>query len=276
MKENDPTYALGRSADEHQRLTQQAELLRPMTERFFRKAGVDQGMRVLDVGSGAGDVAFLAAELVGSEGEVVGIDLDGSALDKARGRARLLGLSNVKFIEGEIRSADLGGEFDAAVGRLVLLYFADPVQGLAGIVNRLRSGGLVAFQELDMNPDISTMSYPEESQWNETGRTIVRTFEGAGVHVRMGRQLLQTFVGAGLPVPSLMEEVAVGGGPDFRGYSWLANTMGSLAPLAEKLGIATTAELRIDSLADRIRDDAVAHNLMVWGPPLVGAYACRS
>lgn len=276
MKDDDPTYALGHSAEEHQRLAEQAALFRPMTERLFREAGVDEGMRVLDVGSGAGDVAFLVAKLVGPKGKVVGVDLDGNALDKARERARLLELANVMFIEGDVRSTDLSGDFDAAVGRLVLLFFADPVRGLAAIVSRVRRGGLVVFQEMDMNPDITTRSYPVESLWDETGRIIVRTFAGAGVHMRMGRLLLQTFVGAGLPVPSLMEEVAVGGGPDFRGYSWVANTMRSLAPMAERLGIATAANLALNSLADRIRDDSVARKLMVWTPPLVGAYARRS
>ena len=127
-----------------------------------------------------------------------------------------------------------------------------------------------------MNPDISTFSYPEESLWSETARTAIQTFAGAGVHVRMARLLLKTFLGAGLPVPSLKQEAAVGGGPDFPGYSWIANSMRSLTPLAEKLGIATAADLNLDSLADRIRDDAVTREVMVWAPPLVGAYTRRS
>ena len=80
----DPTYALGRSDDEHARLTEQANFLRPLTERFFKKAGIAPGMKVLDVGSGVGDVAFLVAELVGPDGKVVGVDMDGAALEKAR------------------------------------------------------------------------------------------------------------------------------------------------------------------------------------------------
>ena len=276
MKKNDPTYALGHSAEEHQRLTEQADLFRPMTERLFREAGVSQGMRVLDVGSGAGDVAFLVAKIVGPSGEVVGIDLDSSALEMARERARLLGLSNVTFIEGDIRETELAGEFDSAVGRLVLMYFADPVDGLSAIVDRVRSGGLVVFQEMVMNPDTSAFSYPEESLWSEICRTIIQTFAGAGVHVHMGRLLIKTFLAAGLPIPSLKEEVAVGGGPDFQGYSMISNTMRSLAPLSEKLGIATVADLHLDSLADRLRDEAVARELMVWTARLVGAYARRS
>ena len=71
----DPTYALGRSDDEYARLTEQANFLRPLTERFFRRAGITSGMKVLDVGSGVGDVAFLLAELVGRDGKIVGVDM---------------------------------------------------------------------------------------------------------------------------------------------------------------------------------------------------------
>jgi ubiquinone/menaquinone biosynthesis C-methylase UbiE len=49
-------------------------MLRPITERLLRSAGIEPGMRVLDIGCGAGDVSMLAAELVGSTGSVVGID----------------------------------------------------------------------------------------------------------------------------------------------------------------------------------------------------------
>lgn len=275
MKKNDPTYALGRSEDEYQRLTEQAAFFRPLTERLFREAGISPGMRVLDVGSGAGDVAFLVSELVGSTGEVVGIDLDGKALQKARERASLLKLSNVTFVEGDVRETELSGEFDAVVGRLILLYFADPLNGLSTIVRRIKKGGIVAFHEMDMNQDFTVFSYPVESIWNDTARTVIQTFSGAGMHIRMGRLLMKTFLDAGLSFPSLIEEAVTGGGPDFTGYSWMANTLRNIAPLTEKLGIATVAELELDSLIDRIRDDAVARQIMVSSPPMVGAYARR-
>ena len=68
------TYALGHSSAEIQRLKNQAAMLRPITERLLRSAGIDAGMRVLDLGCGAGDVSMLAAELVGPAGFVVAID----------------------------------------------------------------------------------------------------------------------------------------------------------------------------------------------------------
>ena len=61
-------YILGQSEFEYERLTFQARIIRPFTERFFRFAGVSPGMHVLEIGSGMGDVAFLAGEIVGAGG----------------------------------------------------------------------------------------------------------------------------------------------------------------------------------------------------------------
>ena len=80
-------YVLGTTDAEHDRLIRQAARLEPFTERLCRDAGIGPGQRVLDIGSGIGDVAFLVARLVGPTGEVIGIDLDGIALEKARARA---------------------------------------------------------------------------------------------------------------------------------------------------------------------------------------------
>src|SRR4051794_41716574 len=98
-------------------------------------------MRVLDVGCGAGDVALLAAGLVGSDGEVVGVDTDRSALEAARGRAQSLGLTNVSFIEGDARTTEPGGTFDAAVCRLVLMDCRDPAEAVGRVPPQIRRPG---------------------------------------------------------------------------------------------------------------------------------------
>jgi len=85
---NETTYALGHSPAEIQRLKNQGAMLRPITERLLRNAGIEAGMRVLDLGCGAGDVSVLAAELVGPEGSVVGIDRSQEVLNVAKERAR--------------------------------------------------------------------------------------------------------------------------------------------------------------------------------------------
>jgi len=273
----EPTYPLVRSAGEYERLRRQADFLGGTTDRLFRVAGIAPGMRVLDVGCGAGDVALLAAGLVGPGGEVVGIDTDGSALEVARGRVRSLGLTNVRFIEGDARTAEPDGIFDAAVGRLVLMYCRDPAVAVRRVAALIRPGGVVAFQELDLDPAIRSRSLPEDTLWDETGRLLVDTFALGGMHMRMGRQLFTTLIDAGLPAPEMRDETLVGGGPDFGGYRWIADLVRGVSPLMTKLGIAGADRLGVDTLADRLRDDAVASRAVVWTPSFVGAYArtCR-
>lgn len=184
--QTDPSYLFDSSSDEYGRLTRQAALIAPMTERLFRDAGITPGMRVLDVGSGVGDVALLAGRLVGPHGSVVGVDIDGSALQTARARAGRLGLQNLTFIEADVRSADTGTHFDAAVGRLVLGYLADPAEALRAIAERVRPGGIVAFQELDLDPAVPSRSFPEGTLWDQTGRLVVETFTRAGTQGAYG------------------------------------------------------------------------------------------
>ena len=77
-------YVFGHSEVELRRLAFQASLLNPVTRRLLVDAGVTSGMRVLDVGTGVGDVAFLVAELVGDTGSVVGVDRAPAAVAVAR------------------------------------------------------------------------------------------------------------------------------------------------------------------------------------------------
>lgn len=119
-------YVLGHSKREVDRLEAQAQLIDPITERFFRAAGVDAGMRVLDVGSGAGDVAFLASRIVGAEGSVVGTDRAPEAVLVARARAVDRSLQNVSFVEGDPAELTFDEPFDAVTGRYVLQFQKGP------------------------------------------------------------------------------------------------------------------------------------------------------
>lgn len=93
------SYMLGHSEAEIIRLEMQAQILRPITERLLRSAGIRPGMRALDLGSGAGDVAMLAAELVGPSGWVVGIDRNSRVLSIAMERANRAGFKHLSFHE---------------------------------------------------------------------------------------------------------------------------------------------------------------------------------
>src|SRR5215467_2192805 len=93
------SYALGYSQAERDRLIRQAAQLAPLTERFFRDAGIGPGHRVLELGSGMGDVAMLVARIVGPSGEVVGVERDARSIGRAQKRLREAGISNVVFVQ---------------------------------------------------------------------------------------------------------------------------------------------------------------------------------
>jgi SAM-dependent methyltransferase len=144
-------YQLGSDAAELERLDRQGKILAPATRTILKAAGIRPGMRVLDLGSGAGDMAFLAADLVGTAGAVVGIDRSPESVATATARAQQAGLANVTFVVGDIHEPAPGGPFDAIVGRLVLMYVPDPAVVLRRQAAGLRPGGVVVPVEFDLH-----------------------------------------------------------------------------------------------------------------------------
>ena len=121
-KEKNSDYVLGHSDSELQRLIEQSFFYRELTSQFLRGSGLKAGMRVLDVGCGAGDVSFFAAELVGPTGSVLGIDKSTDAISLARKRAVATGVKQVNFQEGDILDLNVEEEFHALVGRLIYVF----------------------------------------------------------------------------------------------------------------------------------------------------------
>ena len=154
-----PNYVLGQSAHEYERLMLQARILRPYTEKFFRAAELAPGMRVLDVGSGMGDVVLPAADIVGPGGRVFGIDHDAAALGNARRRADEQGRSSwVEFQASNLDEFTTMEQFDALVGRYVLLYQPEASSTLRSLLRCVKPGGIIVFHEFDF-PDPHP-SYP--------------------------------------------------------------------------------------------------------------------
>jgi ubiquinone/menaquinone biosynthesis C-methylase UbiE len=269
-----PNYVLGRSEGESQRLIKQAAFLRPSTERIFRKAGIAEGMHVLDLGCGAGDVSFLAAELVGPAGSVVGIDVDPLVLALARDRAKASGLTTVTFDEGDVDSFTTTHRFDAVVGRFVLIYQANPVASLRHVSSLVKNGGLIVMQEPDFRVGIATN--PPAALWQQVQYWIAETFRRGGVHHDIGGRLYHVFRQAGLPGPAVLEHIAAGGGQAMRPYcDNSAGIIRSLLPRMEQFGIATAALVQVETLADRLEQEMCAADCQITYIPLVGAWTTK-
>jgi ubiquinone/menaquinone biosynthesis C-methylase UbiE len=265
-------YPLPHGTAEIERLIAQSAILNPFTRALFAEAGIAPGMRVLDLGSGAGDVALIAAEMVGPTGAVVGVDRNATVLEVARARAEAAGFAHLSFRAEEIDALAPDETFDAVVGRLVLMYLPDPAATLRALAARLRPGGIVAFGEYNLTTD-SIRTYPSLPLFERCRTWVIAAFQHAGAETRMGDKLFGTYRAAGLPEPRMHLDALMGGGPESVIYAQIAGVTRTLLPLIAKFGIATEAEVGIDTLEDRLRAEAVAHDGFVKIPDLIGAWA---
>ena len=268
----DATYTLGRTSHETTRLIEQSRIYGESTQRLCKRAGIAQRMRVLEIGSGAGDVSLMLAELVGPEGQVVGVDVNPTILDTARQRATDAGTQNVEFIASDARALDFSDKFDAIVGRFVLMYMADPGEAFAQLITHLKPGGIVAFQEPEYTL-YPALLHPNTPLMNQLIRWILEVFEHSGAHLDMGIGLYRTFVGAGLPPPTMHLESPIGAAKTWAGYRYMATIFQSLLPLLEKYGLATAEEVDMDTLAARIRQEVLTSKRPFFLPLHMTAYA---
>ena len=92
----------------------------------------------------------------------------------------------------------------------------------------------------------------------------------------MGMKLYATFLEVGLPAPELRYETAIGGGPVWPGYQWVADAVRATLPLILKFGIATAEEVGMDTLANRLREEVVSQGGVARLPALVSAWTRKA
>ena len=269
---SDATYTLGRTSHETTRLIEQSRIYGESTRRLCKRAGISKGMRVLEIGSGAGDVALMLAELVGPIGQVVGVDVNADILDTARQRATDAGLQNVEFIADDARTLVFSEKFDAIVGRFVLMYMAEPGEAFAALITHLKPGGIAAFQEPEYTL-YPAFLHPDTPLMNQLITWIVDVFAHSGAHLDMGIGLYQAFVDAGLPPPTMHLESPIGAEKTWAGYRYMATIFQSLLPLLEKYGLATAEQVDVNTLASRIRQEIIAAKRPFFLPLHVTAYS---
>ena len=246
-----------------------ARAFEPLTYQLFAEAGLRPGMRVLDVCSGAGDVAFLARRLVGPEGHVTGIEQQPPMVAYASERAGFRGLDNVEFVEAAIEDLPFSKDFDAIVGRLVLMYRRDPERDLRALVRCLRPGGLVVFQELDMLPGTTV---PTAAVVDQVRDWLLDAFARAGVELEMGPKLYAVFKAAGLEPPQMRVDGFIGGAESIA-PALVADVARMLLPQAEALGAISAKDVHIDTLEERMRADLAATGGVMSTPLVIGAWA---
>ena len=264
-------YALGNTDAEHERLIRQATILAPLTERFFRHACIRPGQRVLDLGSGVGDVAMLAAGLVGPTGEVVGVERDTRSIARARTRVAEAGLNNVIFTQSDVRQLPVDKPFDAVVGRFILQFLPDPAVALQLMSQLVCPGGVVAFHEPCWSPILPLAAHLP--LWSACASLIRESLERSGGNTEMGLALYRTFQQAGLPAPTLQMEIPVGDNP--AAALWIYDLFCTLLPQMQQLNLSLEGLGNVDTLLERIQSEVESSKNSVPCVALIGASSHR-
>lgn len=139
-----------------------ANVPEPAAESFagvanpFSLGRLEAGERVLDLGSGAGTDSLVAAQMVGDEGHVTGIDMTPEMLAKARGAAAEMGAANVEFVEGEAERLPFAdASFDVVISNGVIDLIPDKDAVFAQLYRVLAPGGRIQVADVTIQNPVS-------------------------------------------------------------------------------------------------------------------------
>jgi SAM-dependent methyltransferase len=245
-------YALATGESAAYRLGILHDLYGPGTRRVLLESGLRGGMRVADFGCGVGMVTALLAELVGPQGQVVGIDSSGAQL--AQARRRLNGGTNIRFVKASATDTGLSpGAFDLVYCRFLLIHLREPERALREMFNLLKPDGILVCEDGDLTasgsePPSALNAFAD--LWGRLGPT-------RGLDYTLGRRLFQVVLDAGFPRPQIaFNQPVVARGEHKR---FLELSVAEAAPAFICAGLITPRELdhTLVEMRQLARDESV-------------------
>jgi SAM-dependent methyltransferase len=264
------TYVLGSDDPEIARLEAQAQFLEAPTRLLLAASGITRGMRVLDLGAGLGHMSRAVADLVGPDGEVVGLEQDPRLMDAARSRTDES--APITFVQGDATTWRDDDAFDAVVGRLILFHLPDPVAAVRHHLAAVRPGGRAVFLDFDIG---GVRTEPADPFMDRLRVVVQEAFAAAGADPVIGSKLRPILEGAGVRDVAGFGIATYLAPDDPAGPAMVSGVVRTLLPVIRAHGIATEEEVESDTLARRIAE-ALAHRGSALVPPLlVGAWGRR-
>jgi ubiquinone/menaquinone biosynthesis C-methylase UbiE len=267
-----PAYVLGSDDAEIARLDGQASSIAGATEALLRAAGIGGPMRVLDLGTGLGHVAFQVADLLDPSGSVLGVDQAERLLEIAERRRAAAGAENIGFLQADARAFSASEPFDAIVARLLLFHLPDREEVLRRQLDALRPGGTMVLVEFDIG---AMRAEPEVPLVEAVRGWIEAAFRWAGADPHIGTQAGQLLRRTGFEDVSTFGIQSYFAPSDPIGPLLCAGVTRSLAPQIVAQGIADEAELGLETLQERIAEQVVARDAVIMPPAVVGAWGTR-
>ena len=262
MNAESARYILATGAHDVERLRLLQEAYGPQSQALFHRAGLCEGLSIVEIGCGSGNTACWLAGQVGESGSVVGVDRSAEQIEQARRQAKARGIRNVSFVVADACETQLpAGSFDMAYCRLVLMHLAEPAAGLRAMRELVRSGGRVLCEEMDLTRWVCE---PPSSRIERLFELNVALGELHGGHFRLGTSLPHVFQKVGFPAPQVSANFPFtlsGETKRLIGLSFL-----EFASELVREGLATQVEVdAIAAEAMRLADDAST----LFGFPLV-------
>jgi SAM-dependent methyltransferase len=245
-------------------------MLSAFVEPLLDAAAISGSDHVLDVGCGNGATSLAAARRA-SSGRVVGVDISGPMLTRARARAAADGITNVDFVHADAQDhpfGDAAATFDVLISRFGIMFFADPVAAFTNLAIALRPGGRVAFacwQPLFENqwiavpaaaiipiagpPDVPPPDAPGPFAFGDRDRVAGILADAGFTNIELDDVHLPVLLGGGLPLDDAVAFLAEGG----MGKRFLGEADG---PTVDRALAAVRAALDPYASADGVRLDS--------------------
>jgi SAM-dependent methyltransferase len=259
-------YVIRGGVEGRERLRLLSEVMGPNTRALMDRIGVTPGAICLDVGCGGGDVTLELARRVGPAGKVVGIDLDSATIEIARREAAQQGMRNVIFEVGEVGSWEPDRPFDLVYVRFLLTHLPDPPALLAALRRHVRTGGVIAVEDIDCRGHFYEPDCPAMNRFVELYTMAV---ERRGADPSIGPKLPGLLRGAGFEdvKMNLFHPAALEGGMKLL----TCVTMENVADVIVADGLASREEVQqtIEDLYAFARDPHTVHGgprvFQAWG-----------
>jgi SAM-dependent methyltransferase len=257
-------YVLEPEPAELDRLLDYAERESPQVELTCRLAGLGAGAAAVDVGCGPLGALATLSRIVGPSGRVVGIDASGPAVETARRLVARLGLENVTLVQAELGALPpaLGGRFDLAYCRLVLLHQPDPRRALEAVAALARPGAFVAYQDIVDDPTYPRCEPPVEAMSRAWG-LLLDLFRARGLTPDVARQHAALADRPGWTLVAQRGKFAVLGAAE--GFRIVQQLLTAARNGLAETGLATPAE--VDALIAAL-ERAKGETFRFWHGPL--------
>jgi ubiquinone/menaquinone biosynthesis C-methylase UbiE len=253
----DKDYLLGANNSELQRLQFQHNVWKDVTNKFFGRLNLKQGIKILDAGAGPGFVSFDLLERCGEHSEITIMEPSDLFISHAKAYAKEKGITNFKFINDKVENTELPeGYYDLIFARWVIAFVPDAELFLSKLVNALAPGGIIAIQDYAYE---GISLYPRGGAFEGIPDAVRKYYRSNGGDPYITASLPAMFKNLGMKLIDFTPN-CLAGGPNSGVYEW-ANKFFSthIQHMADKNIISQTEadEMLGDWIVHRKNPDAI-------------------